>query len=341
MNYVKNYLANLNTDTTKSIFITGGTGFLGSYVIRHLLQKGYTRIRALKRPDSSMHLVSDIARQIEWVEGNVLDIVGLEDALQTIDLVFHCAGLIAFAPRDRKRMMKVNREGTANMVNVALHCGVEKFIHVSSIEALGQKDGTVFTEKTQLERKYHPMAYGLSKYLGEQEVWRGIAEGLNAVIVNPGVILGAGNWDEGALQFFKLGAKGYPLYPTGRSGIVDVHDVARFMIKVAEGPISGERFIVIAENLSYYDLMKQIAAVFGTKSPWIKLGTFLRGLFWRLEWFRATVTRSNPLITRASAKTASVKHEYDHSKSVEMLDFNYTPIQETIKNTVEAFKNQS
>lgn len=287
-----------------------------------------------------MNLVKDVMDRVEWIEGDVLDILALEDAMHEVDTVFHCAAVIGFAPQDRKRMMAVNREGTANMVNIALHTGVKKFIHVSSIESLGQKNGLVFNEKTTLEKENLTRGYGLSKHLGEQEVWRGIAEGLNAVIINPGVILGVGNWDDGPLKFFKLGAKGYPLYPTGKSGMVDVKDVARFMLAVAESNIIAERFIVIGENRSYQELMNKIADEFGTKRPTIKLGVLLFGLFWRLEWFRSTITRSRPLITKESTKTASVQHQYDNSKSIEALNFEYTPIDQTIKEVVKAFNSR-
>ena len=327
----------MNTSLTKTVFVTGGTGFVGSYLIRHLLNQGYTNIRALKRPTSKMQLIQDVADQVEWVVGDVLDIIALEDGMAGVDLVFHCAAVIEFAPQEQKKMMEVNRVGTANMVNIALHAGVKKFIHVSSIESLGQKDGITFHEKTRLDDNINS-GYGLSKQLGEQEVWRGIAEGLNAVIVNPGVILGVGIWDEGPLQFFKLGAKGYPLYPSGKSGIIDVKDLTRFMVEVAESDITNERFILVSENVPYKTLMDKIAAQFGSKPPSIKISSFLRSLFWRLEWLRSLITGNKPLMTRESARTASAQHQYDNTKSIEALQFEYTPLDRTIQEAVEAFR---
>lgn len=329
----------LNTNLTNKIFVTGGTGFLGSYVIRYLLQKGYTKIIALKRKTSAMQMVEDVQDQVEWVDGDVLDIIALEDAMQGIDIVFHCAAMISFAPNERKLMMAVNREGTANLVNIALYAGVKKFIHVSSIESLGLKNGAVFNEKTPLEKDRLNTHYGLTKHLGEQEVWRGMAEGLNAIIINPGVILGVGDWNHGPLQFFKLAAKGYPLCPIGASGMVDVKDVARFSVEISESDISKERFIVIAENWSYLDLMNRIADQFGNKRPSIKLGAFLNRLFWSLEGLRAVVTGTPPLITKESALIASVRHQYDNSKSINALNFSYTPIEETIKEAVKAYNS--
>ncbi|MBK8704119.1 MAG: NAD-dependent epimerase/dehydratase family protein [Saprospiraceae bacterium] len=185
-------------NATPDILVTGGTGFIGSYLLRYLVQNGYTRIRALRRPNSKMDMVAEIQDKIEWVECDLLDVLGLEEAMEGIRYVYHCAALVSMNRRDAQRLIEVNREGTANMVNWSLEKGVEKFLHVSSIAAIGHnKHAEFIDENCHWERSGKLSYYALSKYQAEQEVWRGVAEGLNAVVVNPSVVLGSGRWKEG------------------------------------------------------------------------------------------------------------------------------------------------
>ncbi|HNE28527.1 MAG TPA: SDR family NAD(P)-dependent oxidoreductase, partial [Saprospiraceae bacterium] len=232
------------------ILVTGGTGFVGSYLIRLLVQHGY-HVRALRRADSAMHLVHDVADRVEWVEADVTDLVALEEAFEGVTQVCHCAAMVSFHPRDVRRMMQVNVDGTANIVNLCLHFGVRKLVHVSSIAAIGRsKERKHLDEKSPWVQSKVTSQYAISKYQGEQEAWRGHAEGLDVAIVNPAIILGSGYWNVGSGRFFQQVNDGLKFWPVGRSGFVDVRDVAQFMLLLLGNNISGERYILNAGNIS-------------------------------------------------------------------------------------------
>ncbi|MDX1942159.1 MAG: NAD-dependent epimerase/dehydratase family protein [Saprospiraceae bacterium] len=323
----------------KQILVTGSTGFLGSYLLRYLVHEGYIRIRALKRADSHMDLVADIKSQIEWIKCDMLDIIGLEDAMQGVQQVYHCAAVVAFDAREFERMRKVNVDGTANVINAALHAKVEKFVHVSSIAAIGRTKGSnIVNEATKWERNNFNSEYAISKYLSENEAWRGLAEGLNVAIVNPSVILGAGRWDDGPLKFFKLVWKNFPFYTKSTSGFVDVRDVARFMVHLMESDKTGERYILNAENLTYQAIMNEIATNLNKKRPRIEVTPFIQQLAWRADWLRSRLLGKKPFITREVARLAMRSFEYENKKSLSQFDFEYTPIRQTIAETSRQFR---
>ncbi len=327
-----------NNQYQQRIFVTGGTGLVGSYLLRYLVAQGYTNILALKRATSSMALVKEIQNKIEWIEGDILDVVLLEEAMEGIDLVYHCAAVVSFDPRFRKRLYAINQEGTANMVNVALHCGVKRFLHVSSIAAFGKRQtDKAINESNKWERDPVNSDYTISKYLAEQEVWRGIAEGLPAVMVNPAVIMGSGFWDAGPARFFTQIWNGLKFYPTGKTGFVDVRDVARFMILLMESDIVAERYILSAENWTYQDLFFRIADLLKVKRPSIQVTPFLKELAWRFEWIRSRITRKKPMVTKATANASMSRYEFDNQKSIQTFDFKYTPIETTLTETGKQF----
>lgn len=291
-----------------------------------------------------MDLVAPVRDRIQWIEGDLLDIVLLEDAIKGIDQVYHCAAAISFSPSDVDNMMEVNVTGTANIVNIALAQGIEKLVHVSSIATLGRtKAGETLNEKSIWQRGRYNTKYAVSKFLSEQEVWRGFAEGLPVGIVNPSIILGSGRWDEGALRFFPLVWKNFPFYGSGGSGFIDVRDVARFMIRLMESDIAGQRYVLNAANLSYQELLTKIARQLNRPAPYIRIPGFLRGLAWRLAWLQSKLTGKPPFITRETAAGASRTFYFDPRKSKEEFNFNYLPIEETIAATgrqfLEASKN--
>ncbi len=328
----------MKAHSDKQILVTGGTGFLGSYLLRYLVARGYTRIRALRQPSSSLGLVEDIAPEIEWVEGNILDVVGLEDALKGVQQVYHCAAIVSFDVRERAKMMDVNSTGTANIVNAALYEKVEKFIHVSSIAAIGRtKESKIITEDSKWLRSTYNSYYGISKYLAEQEVWRGMAEGLPIGIVNPSLILGAGRWTDGPLRLFNLVWKNYPFYTTGTTGFVDARDVARFMIHLMESPITGQRYILNAENRTFQSVMNEIAFHLHKKPPTIKVTPFMQQIIWRIDWLRSKLSGVRPLITRETAANAQQSFLYKNDKSLQAFDFQYTPLEQTIRETCALF----
>lgn len=303
------------------------------------MQQGHTNIRALKRAESSLALVADIAAQIQWIEEDILDVMGLADAMQDVEQVYHCAGMISYDSRDRAQLMEINVEGTANVVNIALDVGVKKLLHVSSIAALGRtKKQQQLDEESHWERSKFNSNYALSKYKAEMEVWRGMQEGLPAVIVNPSVILGSGFWDSGTGKFFKNAWNEFPFYPTGGTGFVDVRDVARLMIVAMESDIVGERFVVNGENLPYQTVFNKISEAVHKKLPSVKVNFFLQEAAWRMEWLRSRLSGSRAFITRETAQHSNNTYFYDNSKSIRHLNFTYTPIFQTIEETAVQFR---
>ncbi len=322
----------------ETIFITGGTGFLGSYILRYLVKNKDYKIRALKRKNSSMALVESIQDQIEWIEGDVLDQVSLEDAMQDVDQVFHCAAVVTFDPKQFAHMHRVNAEGTANIVNVALDFGIKKLVHISSIAALGRyKLVNFYDENTKWERSQFNSQYAISKYSAEQEVWRGIAEGLNAAIVNPSVIVGSGIWGSGTTTFFEQVWKGLRFYPSGTTGFVDVRDVAKFTIQLMESDVSAERFLLNSENWPYFQLFTEIAKAINKSAPSFKTNSFLNGAAWRGDWLLSKLIGKKRLITKEVALHVGRKYTYGNEKSKSLFDFKYTPIQQTLEETCRQF----
>jgi nucleoside-diphosphate-sugar epimerase len=320
------------------ILVTGGTGFIGSYLLRYLVQEGYGPVRALKRSSSSLALVGEAAGEVEWVDCDLLDVHGLEQALRGIRQVYHAAALVSLDPAEKKHMMRVNREGTAHVVDQCLHAGIEKLVYVSSIAALGKPQGSTEMDEGQpWEWPEVATTYGLSKYLAELEVWRGMQEGLPAAIALPSVVLGSGPWEDNTMNFFRLGYKGNRFYPAGAGGFVDVRDVARFLLRLMESEIQGERFLVTAENHSYRRLMSDIADLFGTRHPDIRIGKQAQRVFSWFDWLGHVFTGSPRVITSDTVRTAGEVIHYRNDKSRQDLDFEYTPISRTLQETCRQY----
>jgi dihydroflavonol-4-reductase len=313
------------------VLVTGGTGFLGAHLIRLLLHQNYN-IRAIHRKSSQKKLIQDFSDKIEWVEADVTDLVALEDAFEGVTHVCHCAAMVSFHPKDLDRMMKINVEGTANMVNLSLDMGIQKFLHVSSIAALGRsKERTHLDETMKWVDGKGNSKYALSKYQSEQEVWRGHAEGLPVAIVNPSVILGPWDWNLGSAKFFKQIDEGLKFSPIGRSGMVDVLDVARFMGHLLASDINGERFILNAQNIAFKDFFNQVAAALNKKPPSIAVTPFLAEVAWRVEWLKEKILGATPLVTKESARASVSSYSYANEKSRSVFGFEYTPLEQTIQ----------
>ncbi len=319
------------------IFVTGGTGFLGSYLLHHLVSKG-EKVRALKRKNSPMQMVEPIKDQVEWIEGDLLDLGSLEDALENVTHVYHAAAMVSFSPDQQETMKKVNIEGTANLVNLCLQLPIKKMVYVSSIAALGRTENqNHINESNQWQQSSLNTKYAITKFHSECEVWRGIEEGLNAVIINPSVIIGSGFWNTSTCKLFKQVSDGLSFYPTGRTGFVDVRDVAKVMRILMHSDIIGQRFIVNSENLFYKPFFAAIANQLNKKAPSIKVTPLLREIAWRLEWVKSKISGSNPLITKETATISANQFIYNNSKLIQAIDYSYTPIQETIQETCAQF----
>ncbi|GLU53023.1 NAD-dependent epimerase [Dyadobacter frigoris] len=325
------------------ILITGATGLVGSAVARLFLKENHT-VLALFRPGSDRSLLADVDNKIEWVEGDVLDIGSLEKAIEDVDFVIHTAAVVSFVPRDRKMMYKVNMEGTANVVNVCLQNKVKKLCHVSSIAALGRPDSRKIThgqdlvidEEQRWEDSPENSEYAKSKHLAELEVWRGIAEGLNAVIVNPTLILGEGDWSKSSTQIFRYVHNEKPFYTEGIANYVDVLDVAQVVYKLIFSEISGERFLLNAGSISYKSLFFNIADSMGKKRPSFKVGSGLAAVIWRVEAVRTWLMGTKPLITKETAQSSARRFRYNSDKIQKAIGFEFQPIEKTIARVCES-----
>ena len=332
------------------ILVTGATGLVGSYLLYDLL-KSDEPIRALlynhKSLDRTRGIFESLGRdaakmleRVEWIKGDVLDVMLLAEAMQGVNKVYHCAAIVSFEPADHDLMMKINVEGTANVVNAALEAGVEKLCHVSSVAALGRTENTdVIDEKSQFKTNRYNSKYSLSKHLAEREVWRGTAEGLNAVIVNPSIILGYGHPDKGSTKMFTTIHKNSLFYGQGINGFVGVEDVVRAMILLMESPITNERFVVSTGDFSYQEVFSMIARGFDKAEPKFPVPAPILDLVWRFEWLRARLTGSKPLITKETARTSKGNYRYPSTKLKQALNFEYTPLEETINRSCQLMKS--
>jgi len=321
------------------ILVTGATGFLGSELTKQLVQQGQT-IRCTKRVSSVIpKLLIPYQNQIEWVDADLLDIFALEDALQNIKQVYHCAAWVSLRQADKQPMIRTNVTSTANLVNLCTQHGI-RLVHVSSIAAIGTAlPGQLITENNHLEETTENDGYAISKLESEMEVWRGIAEGLNAVIVNPSLIVGPSAGTNGSGQLFETVRKGLKFYTAGISGFVDVDDVAKCMIALMNSDIQAERYIISAENISFKDSVIDIANGFGIKPPAILAKPWMMEVAWRGAALAAAITGKSPAIDKISAQTASQIRNYDNSKIKAAIGIEFKSISETIKEVCAALSH--
>lgn len=318
------------------ILVTGGTGFLGTTLIRHLLASGIP-IRATKRPSSTV--TADLSNQplLEWVDADLNNFFELEDAFQDIDQVYHCAAMVSFQPADRKKMLKVNVEGTTHIVNLCITHRA-RLLHVSSVAALGDpKPG--FSETTEddiweFDGTQH--SYAISKYESEMEVWRGMVEGLDAVIINPSLIIGQQAGENGSGAIFKLLKKGLRYYTTGSAGLVDVEDVAHIAILLMnDRTIKGERFIVSHVNLAYKELFEICAGYLGRPAPSRKATPKMMEIAWRAVKIASWFTGKTPSLTRDTARASFKKQAFSTKKLESKLSYTFKPLNQTLKEICE------
>jgi len=320
------------------ILVTGGSGLVGKELIHRLLERG-ERVTALCNKSPLGDFNSPLFRQVPC---SILDITGLEAAMEGIDQVYHCAALVSFNPARKKELFTINVEGTANVVNAALNSGVRKMVHVSSVAALGRiRENEAIHEGMQWTEESSNSLYGKSKHLAEMEVWRGIAEGLEAVIVNPTIILGNGDWSSGSTQIFRSVYDQFPWYAEGMTGFVDVRDVVTAMVELMNSKVDSERFILSEGNYSYREVFEKIAQAFGKKPPHRRITPLMAALVWRLEAIKSKFTGKDPLVTKETARTALTKAIFDNSKLPKfLLNFKYHAIDDTIFHTCERLQQK-
>jgi len=314
------------------VLVTGGTGFIGAYIIKELVDKGY-HVRAIRRSIKLPFFISPgILNKVEWVTGDVLDVISLNEAMQDVDAVIHSAAVVSFDKKERAQMYNTNVDGTANVVNLSLENGIKKLVHISSISALGR---TATGEKVNEEKKWLNSKlnshYGISKNKAEMEVWRGMGEGLDAVIINPSTVLGFGNWHDSSCAIFKNSYKGFPWYTKGVNGFVAVEDVAKIAVLLMESNITEERFIINHENWEFKKLFDAIADGFGQKHPKWQATPFLSSIAWRMEKVKSFLKNAKPLLTKETARIALSKTYWQNDKILKALpEFSFMSLEPCI-----------
>jgi len=338
------------------ILVTGGTGLVGSHLLLHLLEKGES-VRAIYRNKKSIEKAkslfgyyskSNLFEKIDWIEADILDIPSLEIAFNNIEFVYHCAAIISFNPNDEDQLRKVNIEGTANIVNFCIAKDVKKLCHVSSIAALGdltklqngESNKKYITETTEWNPENLHSDYAISKYGAEMEVWRGQQEGLKVVIVNPGVIFGPCFWNQGSGAFFTSIKKGIPFYTNGSTAYVAVTDVVKIMQQLMKSDCTNERFIIIAENISFKDIIYLIASKIEARKPVIKADSWLLNLAWKLDWFIATIFRTKRKITKQGSLSIQNADVISNEKIKLYLNYSFEEITSYLDVIVDDFKKR-
>ncbi len=318
------------------IFVTGASGLVGSHLIQSLIEKGLS-VRALYRKNIPVFKHAD---KVDWVKGDILDVISLDTSLQDVSQVYHCAAIVSFAPKQAVTMLQANVEGTANVVNACINHKIHKLVYVSSVAALGRiREDAAVNETMNWTPETSNSIYGKSKYLAEMEVWRGMGEGLNVAIVNPVIILGAGDWNKGSSEIFKSAYDEFPWYTNGVSGFVDVLDVVDAMQLLMNSDIQGQRYIISGANKAYQAIFTQIATAFHKRPPYKKVTPLLAAIVWRLEAFKGMITGKTPLLTKETAATAQAVVHFDNSKFLNAFPtFTYRTMEETIRRVAGELK---
>ncbi|MCR8666910.1 NAD-dependent epimerase/dehydratase family protein [Aestuariibaculum sp. M13] len=323
------------------ILVTGGTGLVGSHLLYKLVSNN-EKVRAIYRTEAKLAQVKDVFstytesydnlfNSIDWVQADLLDIPALEEAFIDIDYVYHCAAFVSFEPDKYQLLRKTNIEGTANLVNICLSKNIKKLCYVSSIATLGKPiNNAVINEETVWNPEDDNNVYAITKYGAEMEVWRGTQEGLNAVIVNPGVILGAGIWKYGTGHLFKRALNGLKYYTSGTIGLVDVKDVIEIMTQLMKSDISNERFVLVAETWSYKNFLQALATSVDGKIPEKLASKSLLSMAWRLDWLKHVLTGKRRQLTKHLTTTLSSNKEYSSSKIKTALNFKFKAVNTTI-----------
>jgi nucleoside-diphosphate-sugar epimerase len=327
------------------VLVTGGTGLVGAHLLVHILShsdENQSMVRATYRNTETIlktkslfdrYHKTSLFDRIEWVMADITDIPALEIAFKNITTVYHCAAFISFNPRDEDKLRKINIEGTANIVNFSLAKGIKKLCHISSIAALGDviSTETIINEEAEWNPEKQHSDYAISKYGAEMEVWRGQQEGLDVIIVNPGVIIGTGFPNQGSGELITKVANGMSYYTLGTSGFIAVSDVVAITYELMNSSIKNERFTLIAENIVFRDFLNTVADVLKVKRPAKKVSPFMVGIAWRIDALLAPVLRRNRKLTQAAAVAAFSTNTYSNEKITTALNFKFVNVHQYIK----------
>jgi len=327
------------------ILVTGGTGLVGAHLLLHLIESrsiGSEKVRAIYRDSKSINKTkslfglykkTDLFDSIEWMQADIVNIPSLELAFQGIDYVYHCAAIISFDPKEEDLVRKTNIEGTANIVNFCLDKSVKKLCYISSTAALGDlaPHETIITEETEWNPEKPHSDYAISKFGAEMEIWRGQQEGLDVVVVNPGIIIGPGFPEQGSGQLFNKVKNGLSFYTLGITGFVAITDVVRIAIELTKSEIRNQRYTLIGQNIVFRDLLNTMADALKVKRPTIHTTPFLMQIGWRMDWILATVFRRKRQLTKATAKASYSTNIYSNEKIKAELKTDFLDVQQYIK----------
>ena len=330
--------------------VTGGTGMVGAHLLYFLL-KNNKAVRAIYRKGSNRDSLKKIFelydpeaaetlyRKIEWVLADITDIPALSGAFKGVEKVYHCAALVDFDPANYKVLKKINEEGTANVVNMCLANKIKKICYVSSVATFGTPpNNQPTTEETWWNPDEKNNVYAITKYGAEMEVWRGTQEGLDAVIVNPGIIFGISTNDAGSGKITKIGSRGLPFYPSGGMGVVDIRDLVQIMTQLMESQIKNEQFIVVGANVSYKEVLSKMAILYGKKPPTKKISKTLMYFLSGMDWLSTKIFGTKRNLVKATVRSMFSTSVYDSSKLEKTLDYEFTPFDDTLRRIVEKDK---
>jgi len=331
------------------ILVTGGTGLVGSHLLYFLL-KEERDIRAIYRKSASLEKVKlvfsyyteeveELFNKIDWVEANTTDVPALTDAFKGITHVYHAAAFISFNPKHFNYLRKVNIEGTANIVNLCIENKVEKLCYVSSIATLGKElDGSAISEKTEWNQEAKNSVYAITKYGAEMEIWRGSQEGLDVVIVSPGVVLGSGHWKSASGRIFSSVNKGMKYYTTGGSGFVDVYDVVKMMIFLMNSAIKNELYIAVGHNVLYKDLLEKTAKYLNKEAPKKEIAKWKLLVISSLDSIKKTLFGGKRKLLKATVHSLYTISTFNSQKAIEQLPFTFTTLDESLERISKDFK---
>ncbi len=323
------------------VLVTGGTGLVGAHLTLHLIENGenvraiYRNLESIQKTKNlfSLYQKEALFEKIDWIQADIIDVPSLELAFENVDYVYHCAALISFDPKDEDALRKTNIEGTANIVNFCVAKTVKKLCFVSTIAALGdlKEHEKIITEESEWNPEKPHSDYAISKYGAEMEIWRGQQEGLESVIINPGVIIGPGFWEQGSGKLFKSVANGLSFYTKGITGFIAVPDVVQIAVKLMKSKHSNDQFTLIAENITFRELLDTIADSLNVKRPSLHASPLLVNVTYRIDWFISNVFGLKRRLDLATAKASYSKKWYSNEKIKNALPTQFLDIHQYIK----------
>ncbi|PWE00277.1 NAD-dependent epimerase/dehydratase family protein [Marinilabilia rubra] len=329
------------------ILLTGATGLVGSHILYTLVSRG-EKVKATRRENSNVEEVrklfrfyagkeaDDLFNSVDWIYADLSDYGALEEGLEGVNYVIHSAAKVSFNPREAQSMLRVNAEGTANLVNACLEKGVSKFCYVSSISSLGRHpEGKAVDEKVEWQPDDNRSAYSHSKFRAEMEVWRASKEGLPVIILNPSLVIGPIDWKRSSGRLFYSVRKGMPFYTTGITGFVDVRDVSEAVVKLIHSDVVNERFILNGENLSFKDFFSMVAKSLDKRPPFFKATNWMTEIGWRANHLLCSIAGKVPALTSDTARAAHSKAYYSNQKFSKAFNFQFRPIKEAVENAAQ------